>query len=163
MFYLYFMVAIVRGVVTNGTCILLLHNPSWFALLMAIARYVLIISIIVALYLYSCVKVFLGNRVWMSQNGVQVGGAVEQQIRSFEEAGQTVVLASVDGERDSFNLVMLLHAHAAKLTLSHYFLSKRYTYSSYMYFRSDIYYITVISSLRTHIHTGVYVEKRPCH
>ena len=49
------------------------------------------------------VKVLLGNRVWMSQNGVEVGGAVEQQIQSFEEAGQTVVLASVDGKRDEVN------------------------------------------------------------
>ena len=64
-----------------------------------------------------CVKVLLGNRVWMSQNGVQVGGAVEQQIRSFEEAGQTVVLASVDGKRDPFNLVVLVHA--ATLFLPH--------------------------------------------
>lgn len=41
----------------------------------------------------------MGNREWMSLNGVAMPGEVEQQIRNFEEHGQTVVLAAVDGRK----------------------------------------------------------------
>jgi len=44
-------------------------------------------------------QVLLGNREWMSLNGVTMPGEIEQQIRNFEEHGQTVVLAAVDGRK----------------------------------------------------------------
>ena len=35
----------------------------------------------------------------MSLNGVAMPGQIEHQIQSFEEHGQTVVLAAVDGKK----------------------------------------------------------------
>ncbi len=43
------------------------------------------------------VQVLLGNRGWMSENGVQVNLEMETLMQQFEEQGQTVVLAAVDG------------------------------------------------------------------
>ena len=43
-------------------------------------------------------QVLIGNREWMSLNGVAVTGEMEEKMQSFEEHGQTVVLTAVDGE-----------------------------------------------------------------
>ena len=47
-------------------------------------------------------QVVLGNRECMSLNGVATPEQIEQQIQSFEEHGQTVVLAAVDGKKVIF-------------------------------------------------------------
>ena len=47
-------------------------------------------------------QVLIGNREWMSLNGVGVTREMEEQLQSFEEHGQTVVLTAVDGENWEF-------------------------------------------------------------
>ena len=47
-------------------------------------------------------QVLIGNREWMSLNGVAVTSKMEEQMQSFEEHGQTVVLTAVDGENLEF-------------------------------------------------------------
>ena len=43
-------------------------------------------------------QVLIGNRGWMSQNGVEIVGDMEKDIQGFEEHGQTVVMVAIDGE-----------------------------------------------------------------
>ena len=45
-------------------------------------------------------QVFIGNRKWMMANNVRVTTEMEQSLQRYEELGQTVVLAAVDGRRD---------------------------------------------------------------
>ena len=39
----------------------------------------------------------IGNRVWMTSNGVAIEQELEEMISSYEHNGQTVVLASING------------------------------------------------------------------
>ena len=45
-------------------------------------------------------QVFIGNRKWMMANNVRVTTEMEQNLQRYEELGQTVVLAAVDGRKD---------------------------------------------------------------
>ena len=49
---------------------------------------------------YFDTQVFIGNRKWMMANNVSVTTEMEQNLQRYEELGQTVVLAAVDGRRD---------------------------------------------------------------
>ena len=49
---------------------------------------------------YFDTQVFIGNRKWMMDNNVCVTTEMEQNLQRYEELGQTVVLAAVDGRRD---------------------------------------------------------------
>ena len=49
---------------------------------------------------YFDTQVFIGNRKWMMANNVRVTTEMEQNLQRYEELGQTVVLAAVDGRRD---------------------------------------------------------------
>jgi Cu+-exporting ATPase len=42
-------------------------------------------------------KVLVGNRLWMSRNGISIAEEVERDIVYYEEQGQTVVLAAMNG------------------------------------------------------------------
>ncbi len=44
------------------------------------------------------VQVLIGNREWMSVNGIDVVMGMEDKIQVWETQGRTVVLVSVDGE-----------------------------------------------------------------
>ena len=43
-------------------------------------------------------QVLIGNRVWMTSNNVGIEETLEERISYYEEKGQTVVLASIDGK-----------------------------------------------------------------
>ena len=44
------------------------------------------------------VQVLIGNREWMSLNGVEVVESVEGLTQDSERQGKTVVLVAIDGE-----------------------------------------------------------------
>lgn len=48
---------------------------------------------------FLCLQVLIGNREWMVQNGLEVTPEMEEQLQSYEQRGQTVVLVTVDGRR----------------------------------------------------------------
>ena len=62
-----------------------------------------------------CAQVVIGNREWMRENGVAVSAEVERRVSGFEEHGQTVVLAAIDGESH----FSLRHTHAHTHTHTH--------------------------------------------
>ena len=40
----------------------------------------------------------VGNRLWMNDNNIELTDSVENEIQSYEENGQTVVLVAINGE-----------------------------------------------------------------
>ena len=42
-------------------------------------------------------QVLVGNRVWMKENHIDVSDAVNDEMTTYEEHGQTVVLVAVNG------------------------------------------------------------------
>lgn len=42
-------------------------------------------------------QVYIGNREWMSQNGLPVNKDIDQLLMMHEELGQTAVLVAVNG------------------------------------------------------------------
>ena len=40
----------------------------------------------------------VGNRLWMNDNNIELTDGVENEIQSYEENGQTVVLVAINGE-----------------------------------------------------------------
>ena len=53
-------------------------------------------------------QVLIGNREWMSQNGLRVEQLMEDKIKEFEEKGNTVILVAVDGKLLLLLLLLLL-------------------------------------------------------
>ncbi len=45
-----------------------------------------------------CTQVLIGNRDWLSMNGIEVVNSVEEELCQYEEQGKTVVFVAVDGE-----------------------------------------------------------------
>jgi Cu+-exporting ATPase len=42
-------------------------------------------------------QVLIGNRLWMTSNGIDIDQELERRITSYEQRGQTVVLTSIAG------------------------------------------------------------------
>ena len=40
----------------------------------------------------------MGNRTWMNENHIDISDEVEDEIKSFEDNGQTVVLVAANGK-----------------------------------------------------------------
>ena len=49
--------------------------------------------------LVTFIQVLIGNREWMTVNGVQLLESVEGGVCEYEEQGKTVVLVAVDGKQ----------------------------------------------------------------
>ncbi|CAI7995736.1 Copper-transporting ATPase 2 [Geodia barretti] len=44
-----------------------------------------------------CMHVLIGDRLWMTSNGIDIDQELERKITSYEQRGQTVVLTSIAG------------------------------------------------------------------
>ena len=44
----------------------------------------------------------IGNREWMSVNGVELVEGVESEMCDYKEQGKTVVLVAIDGKQIAF-------------------------------------------------------------
>ena len=92
-------------------------------------------------------QVLIGNRGWMSQNGVEIVGDMEKDIQGFEEHGQTVVMVAIDGEYYEGSTVHThththTHAHAHTHTHAH---TRTHT-QVYHYTIATIYHFLSLSS-----------------
>ena len=58
----------------------------------------LLMSTVVATSVLCNWQVLVGNRLWMSRNGVSIPEDVERDITNHEQQGQTVVLAAINSE-----------------------------------------------------------------
>ena len=54
-----------------------------------------------------CLQVLIGNRLWITSNGIAINQKLEQKITEYEQMGQTVVLTSIAGE--SVNIVCIMY------------------------------------------------------
>ena len=51
----------------------------------------------------------VGNRLWMSDNNIELTDSIENEIQSYEEHGQTVVLVAINGEQTRVTALHVPH------------------------------------------------------